>query len=226
MTFRRAIIASTARTAREPVADFSLLPKGALIGLSVAAPVGPMAVLCIRRTLSDGRWLGLVSGLGIALADAFFGGVAAFGLTSISNLLVAHQGIIRLVGGAFLIYLGLTTVRSVAAPLDVEGRVQRGGYAVALGSTLGLTLTNPLTILSFAAIFAGVGFAEERRGGASAGLLVLGVFAGSMLWWLCLTSGVVLVRGRLTVSRLTWANRLSGAVILTFGVIAILSVIT
>jgi threonine/homoserine/homoserine lactone efflux protein len=185
-----------------------------------------MAVLCIRRTLANGRWLGLVSGLGIALADAFFGGVAAFGLTSISNLLVAHQQIIRSVGGAFLVYLGVITIRSVAAPLDVNGQAQRGGYAVALGSTLGLTLTNPLTILSFAAIFAGVGFAEEQRGDASAGLLVLGVFAGSLLWWLFLTSGVVLVRGRLTVSRLTWANRLSGAVILTFGVIAILSVIT
>jgi threonine/homoserine/homoserine lactone efflux protein len=208
------------------VADLSLLPKGVLIGLSVAAPVGPMAVLCIRRTLSNGRWLGLVSGLGIALADAFFGGVAAFGLTSISNLLVAHQGIIRLVGGAFLVCLGVVTILSVAAQLDANVPVQRGGYAVALGSTLGLTLTNPLTILSFAAIFAGVGFAEERRGGASAGLLVLGVFAGSMLWWSLLTSGVVLLRGRLTSSRLTWANRLSGAVILTVGVIAILAAIT
>jgi threonine/homoserine/homoserine lactone efflux protein len=208
------------------VADFSLLPKGVLIGLSVAAPVGPMAVLCIRRTLSNGRWLGLISGLGIALADAFFGGVAAFGLTSISNLLVDHQQVIRLVGGAFLIYLGVITIRSVAAPLDAGVQVQRGGYAVALGSTLGLTLTNPLTILSFAAIFAGVGFAEEQRGGVSAGLLVLGVFAGSMLWWSVLTAGVVLLRGRLTADRLTWANRLSGAVILTFGVIAILSVIT
>lgn len=208
------------------MADFSLLPKGVLIGLSVAAPIGPMAVLCIRRTLSNGRWLGLISGMGVALADAIFGGIAAFGLTSISNLLVSHQHVIRLVGGAFLVYLGVVTIRSVAAPIDAGSQTQRGGYAVALGSTFGLTLTNPLTILAFAAIFAGVGFAEEQRGSASALLLVLGVFAGSMLWWSLLTSGVVLLRGRLTASRLTWANRLSGAVILTFGVIAILSVIT
>jgi threonine/homoserine/homoserine lactone efflux protein len=206
--------------------DWSLLPRGILIGLSVAAPVGPMSVLCIRRTLSNGRLLGLVSGLGVALADAFFGGVAAFGLTSVSNILVDHQNVIRLVGGAFLIYLGLRTLRSRAADLSQTRPEGPRGSLIALGSTLGLTLTNPLTILSFAAIFAGFGFANEKRGGASAGLLVAGVFAGSMFWWIVLTSAVTALRGKLTTGRLTWVNRVSGAIVLIFGVIAIFSVIT
>jgi len=208
------------------VVDWSLLPRGVLIGLSVAAPVGPMSVLCIRRTLSNGRLLGLVSGLGVAMADAVFGGVAAFGLTSVSNLLVEHQNTIRLVGGAFLFWLGYRTLISTAADVSAASQEGRKGLLVAVSSTLGLTFTNPLTVLSFAAIFAGFGFANEKRGGASAGLLVSGVFAGSLLWWLFLISAVVLLRGRLTTTRLTWANRVSGTIILVFGIIAILSAIT
>lgn len=208
------------------MADWSLLPRGVVIGLSVAAPVGPMSVLCIRRTLSSGRLLGLVSGLGVALADAAYGGIAAFGLTSVSNLLVEHQNVIRLIGGVFLIWLGFRTMISAAADLNAARSDGRRGRMVAMGSTFGLTLTNPLTILSFAAIFAGFGFANERRGGGSAALLVAGVFSGSMLWWVIVTSAVVLLRGWLTTRRLTWVNRVSGAVILAFGVIAIASTIT
>jgi threonine/homoserine/homoserine lactone efflux protein len=208
------------------MADWSLLPRGIVIGLSVAAPVGPMSVLCIRRTLSNGRLLGLVSGMGVALADATYGGIAAFGLTSVSSLLVEHQNVIRLIGGAFLIWLGFRTMISTAADLTAARSDGRKDHAVAIGSTFGLTLTNPLTILSFAAIFAGFGFANEQRGGGSAALLVAGVFAGSMLWWLVVTSAVVLLRGRLTTRRLTWVNRVSGAVISIFGMIAIGSAIT
>src|ERR1700712_2345037 len=112
--------------------DWSLLPRGILIGLSVAAPVGPMSVLCIRRTLNSGRLVGLISGLGVALADSFFGGIAAFGLTSISSVLVDHQNLIRLVGGAFLVYLGVHTLRSRAADLSQARQEGRRGYLVAL----------------------------------------------------------------------------------------------
>jgi threonine/homoserine/homoserine lactone efflux protein len=201
--------------------DWGLFPRGILIGVSVAAPVGPMAVLCIRRTLAHGRLAGFVSGLGIASADAVYGAVAAFGLTSVSHLLVDQQAWIRLLGGLFLVYLGLRTVRAPAATTARSGASPGTAAIAAFAATLGLTLTNPLTILSFAAIFAGFGVVEGNRGTWSAAALVTGVFLGSAFWWLVLTTGTGLLRGRLTPARLTWVNRLSGAVIAVFGVVAL-----
>jgi threonine/homoserine/homoserine lactone efflux protein len=206
--------------------DWSLLPRGVVIGLSVAAPVGPMAILCMRRTLTQGRLAGFVSGLGIATADACYGAIAAFGLTSIADTLVDQSSWIRILGGLFLVYLGVKTVRS----RPVEGTAEDGPRRpadglLAFGSTLGLTLTNPTTILSFVAIFAGFGVASGDRKTTSAAALVIGVFAGSALWWLILTSGTGLLRSWLTVPRLTWINRVSGAVIGVFGVLAVASLL-
>lgn len=202
-----------------------MFPRGLLIGVSVAAPVGPMAVLCIRRTLAFGRRTGLVSGSGIASADAVYAAVAAFGLTSITSLLVDLQNPVRLIGGVFLLYLGLTTFRSVASEVggtaDQEGASVAGAYF----STFGLTLTNPATILSFVAIFAGFGVAESGAGTLSAIALVAGVFLGSCLWWLMLITATGLMRSRLNAKRLTWLNRISGVVITTFGVVALVSLI-
>jgi threonine/homoserine/homoserine lactone efflux protein len=203
--------------------DWSLFPRGIVIGLSVAAPIGPMAVLCIRRTLAQGRLSGIVSGLGVATADACYGAIAAFGITSVAALLVDQTTSIRLVGGLFLLYLGLKTLTSppaVAAPEPTDRRASRG--AAAYASTLALTLTNPTTILSFAAIFAGFGVAAGGRGSASAAALVAGVFAGSALWWLLLAGGTGLLRGWLTPARLRWVNRLSGTTIAAFGVLALI----
>jgi threonine/homoserine/homoserine lactone efflux protein len=205
--------------------DASLFPRGLIIGLSVAAPVGPMAVLCIRRTIAYGRLTGLVSGAGIASADAVYGAIAAFGLTSISTFLVDRQDVVRLVGGVFLCYLGLRTLRSRAAEIAGSADAKGSAHAAAYLSTLGLTLTNPTTILSFAAIFSGFGIASEGAGAGSASALVAGVFLGSCLWWLTLTSGTSLLRGWLTAGRLTWLNRISGAAILIFGVLAIASIL-
>ncbi|MEA2582432.1 MAG: hypothetical protein QOF33_517 [Thermomicrobiales bacterium] len=204
--------------------DWNLLPRGVLIGLSVAAPVGPMAILCMRRTLAHGRWAGFVSGLGVATADACYGAVAAFGLTSVADALVDQADRIRIFGGLFLLYLGIKTMRTRPAAADrVDDTKRAPDSLVAYGSTLGLTLTNPTTILSFAAIFAGFGVASEDRKRASAVALVVGVFAGSALWWLLLTGGTGLLREWLTVDRLTWINRVSGAVIVLFGALAIAS---
>jgi threonine/homoserine/homoserine lactone efflux protein len=192
-----------------------VLLRGALIGFSIAAPVGPTGVLCIRRTLAEGRAFGLVSGLGAATADALYGCVAAFGLTFISAALVSHQALLRLVGGIFLCYLGVRTL--LARPAEQAAAVQGGGLLRAYGSTFLLTLTNPMTILAFAAIFAGLGLAEAAGSYASAGLLVLGVFLGSASWWLLLSSIVGIFRARFTPAGLLWVNRISGLMLLGFG---------
>lgn len=192
---------------------------GLIIGFSIAAPVGPIGVLCIRRTLAEGRNHGLVSGLGAATADAVYGCIAAFGLTVISNVFVQQQFWFRLFGGIFMCILGIRTV--LAKPSEKACEQKGRGLLGAYGTTFALTLTNPMTILSFAAIFAGVGVGSTVADYGSAGLLVLSVFAGSALWWLILSGGISLLRNKVTPKILTWINRVSGAVIIGFGVLAL-----
>lgn len=201
--------------------DFSFLLSGIVIGFSIAAPVGPIGLLCIRRTLADGRAAGLVSGLGAASADAVYGCIAGFGLTFISNFLVSQQIWLRVAGGLFLCYLGVKTL--LAQPAEQATATQARGLPAAYASTFFLTLTNPMTILSFTAIFAGLGLANARGDYGSAGILVLGVFSGSALWWLMLSGGVGLFRGKLTPGGLGWVNRLSGGIITGFGLFALFS---
>ena len=171
--------------------DFGFLISGLIIGFSIAAPVGPIGVLCIRRTLAEGRLHGLISGLGAATADAMYGCIAAFGLTFISGALVRQQVWLRLLGGTFLIFLGVKTV--LAKPSEKLSSEKRTGLLGAYGSTFFLTLTNPMTILSFAAIFAGIGLGSAVADYSSAALLVFSVFAGSALWWLILSGTVGLL---------------------------------
>jgi threonine/homoserine/homoserine lactone efflux protein len=192
--------------------------EGIIIGFAIAAPVGPIGVLCIRRTLAEGRISGLVSGLGAATADALYGSVAALGLTFVTNLLVGGESWLRLVGGAFLVFLGVRTF--LAHPAERAAPVGRSGLLGDYASTLFLTLTNPTTILSFAAIFAGVG-AGEANVGLSATMLVPGVFLGSAMWWFVLSGAVGLFRAKLSARGLRWANRASGTIITTFGVLAV-----
>ncbi|MCK4899999.1 MAG: LysE family transporter [Anaerolineales bacterium] len=185
--------------------------------------MGPIGVLCIRRTLTDGRVSGLVTGLGAASADAIYGIVAAFGLVSISNFLIGGQTWLRLVGGIFLCYLGIRTL--LAKPIQDEASIQRTGLASAYASTFILTLTNPLTILSFAAVFAGMGLVSTDGDYGSAVILVLGVFFGSALWWFILVAGVSIFRERFNASMLRWVNIISGVIITAFGLVALLSLI-
>ncbi|MFZ1642595.1 MAG: LysE family transporter [Candidatus Contendobacter sp.] len=195
--------------------------KGMLIGFAIAAPVGPIGLLCIQRTLARGRWSGVLSGLGAASADAVYGGIAGFGLASLANLLLTWQTPLQLLGGLFLLYLGWRTWRTPPAAEQARVRPTRAGLLGDYLSTLALTLTNPVTILAFLAIFAGLGLAAEGRDFAAAGLLVLGVFAGSLLWWLLLAGGVGLLRGRLTPTVLRGINRASGLLIAGFGIWAL-----
>lgn len=199
--------------------DVALLFRSILLGFSIAAPVGPIGVLVIRRTLSEGHSAGLATGLGAATADAFYGLVGALGLTVLSSLLVGGQGWLKLFGGLFLCYLGWRTFTTPPSAAVVAGNSST--HWRAYGETFLLTLTNPATILSFTAMFASLGVGV---GGAGATLAVVGgVFIGSALWWLALCAGVSLLKGKVTAETRVWINRLSGAVILTFGVVAIVS---
>ncbi len=198
------------------------LLKGFIVGFAIAAPVGPIGVLCIRRTLAEGRAIGFLSGLGAATADTSYGAVAAFGLTAIQNTLVAQQFWLHLLGGLFLLYLGLRTFFAVPAEKPA-GDAMRRGWLSAYLSVLGLTLTNPATIFSFALVFAGFRLADTGGNCGAALLLVAGVFLGSAAWWLTLSSVVGVLRERFTRRWMQWVNRLAGVLIVAFGAAALLS---
>jgi len=195
--------------------------KGFVIGFSIAAPVGPIGILCIQRTIAHGRLSGLLTGLGAASADGLYGAVAAFGLKIVSNFLVGAQHWIRLIGGLFLFYLAVRTF--LAKPAQKAGADSHKGLISDYFSTLLLTAANPLTILSFIAVFAGLGLASTGVGGISALVMVLGVFLGSSLWWLILSGGVSFFRAKFTGSSLGIVNKASGAIILIFALLALAS---
>lgn len=201
--------------------NLGLLLQGFLLGFSIAAPVGPIGVLCIRYTLEQGWRAGLTAGLGAASADMVYGAFAAFGITAVSNLLVEGQLWLRAAGGLFLLYLGLRTFfRQPALPGDSPSL---SDMRRAYWTTFGLTLTNPMTILSFAAVIAGLG--STSTGFLPGLLLVAGVFLGSSTWWLLLSGLMHTLRARLGTTTLGLINRASGVVILGFSVIVLRSLV-
>ncbi|MFO7716672.1 LysE family translocator [Desulfosarcina sp.] len=199
--------------------DFSFFIKGLVFGFSIAAPVGPIGILCIRRSLAGGWTAGLLTGMGAATADALYGSAAAFGLAGITGLLVGQRAWIQLFGGLFLCWLGVRIFLSGTeeTPLVAASGKAARGYL----SALLLTLTNPMTILSFAAVFAGLGLGRGAAGHTAAGWMVAGVFIGSMAWWIMLSSASSLFNTRMTARAMRWINRLSGAVLTAFGLAAL-----
>ena len=196
-----------------------------IIGISIAAPVGPIGLLCVRRSLTQGRAAGLISGLGAASADAIYGCIAGFGLTFISSILISQQKNIRLIGGAFLFYLGIRILLSKPKPAGQAAMVKGSSLIGDYTSTFFLTLTNPMTILSFSAIFAGLGLVGAGVNYTSASFLVLGVFIGSSSWWLILSGSVSLFRKKFTSTGMQIVNRISGIIITGFGLFALISLI-
>jgi len=199
--------------------NFSLFLRSFIIGISIAAPVGPIGILCIRRTLSHGKLAGFLSGMGAASADMLYGAIAAFGLTVITNLLVENAFWLQVIGGMFLLYLGIKTF--IEKPAVNVSHPEQDGYFSMYLSTFFLTLTNPITILSFAAIFAGALLGEKINRPL---VMVAGVFIGSAGWWLALSLGVGLMRSRLDQNHMVWINRISGAIIFLFGMVAFVTV--
>jgi len=201
----------------------ALFVRTFLIGIAVAAPVGAMGVLCIQRTLDCGRRAGVVTGLGIATADAFYAGCAAFGVTTLASILAAWQTPLRLVGGGALVCIGVwsalhSPAENTAPPPDPA----RTRHASLYLSAVALTLTNPMTIMAFGAIFASAGLTAAPSPAAAA-VATLGVAFGSLTWWVALTSVVSAARHGLSSKAVTWVSRVSGAAVAAFGVFAVIS---
>jgi threonine/homoserine/homoserine lactone efflux protein len=180
-----------------------------------------LGLLCVNRALSRGPLHGLFSGMGVATADALAAGITALGMTLVSDFLIDHQTFLRTVGGLFLCYLGIKVYRTKPAAQIPVGDV--GGLGRAYTTTFLLTVSNPATILSFVAIYAGWGIRSLSGRYLAAALLAGGVFAGSVLWWLALEVGLLLFRDRFSHSALAWIHRISGAVITAFGIVVFLS---
>ncbi len=209
--------------------------RGFFIGLSIAAPVGPIAVLCIQRTLSKSRFSGLVSGIGAASADMIYGGIAALGLSFVSDFLINQRVWFGLIGGLFLLVLGGKTFTTSLLAIEEDGvrfcitedmNRERLHLLFDYSSTFLLTLSNPMTILAFMAIYAGLGFGIRNASEMTGLWLVVGVFCGSTVWWITLSWVVSLFRNRfLRAQTIQWVNRVSGVVIIAFGIAAIFLVI-
>jgi threonine/homoserine/homoserine lactone efflux protein len=192
--------------------------RGLIIGFTIAAAVGPISLLVIRRTIEHGGVYGFASGLGVATADASYGAIAAFGLTAVTAALVSGKVVLGLVGGVIIALLGIRTMLS--RPGEVAPDAERPGLPGAFASIYALTMTNPMTILSFAAVFAGLGLVSGSTY-SDAAVLTLGVWAGSTLWWVVLTSIVTWLRERVSTRILLWVNRVSGAALVVFGIVAV-----
>ncbi|HEV8031192.1 MAG TPA: LysE family transporter [Stellaceae bacterium] len=193
------------------------LLKGVLVGLIIAVPTGPVGVLCIRRTIFHGQLAGFVSGLGAASADAIFGIIAAFGLSVVSELLLDYQQWLRLGGSAFLLFLGITAFTS--DPLEgTQDQRDPEDLIADFASTFLLTITNPITILAFLAIFAGIGFSGAHATLGRAAILVLGVWIGSLVWWAALALGAGAMRVSFGRQHLVWINRGSGGILVLSGI--------
>jgi threonine/homoserine/homoserine lactone efflux protein len=200
------------------------LLKGILVGLVIAVPVGPVGIMCVRRTIFEGKLVGLVSGFGAATADAMFGIIAGFGITAVADWLLGYQEWLRGIGGCVLILVGGNNLRTnPQAQLDSPPDPESLSWDFL--STFLLTLANPVTIFAFAGIFAAIGLSGAEATFDRAAILVLGVWVGSLLWWLALAFGLTSFARSLDTRYLAWINRASGGILLLSGTALLASLI-
>ena len=215
--------------------ELFLFLKAALVGLSIAAPVGPISLLCIQRTLISGPRLGFISGLGAASADAVYGAIGAFGLTAVTQLFIEATTPLTLFGASFLAWLGFKMILSQPAgdelgsiiASDGADSIKGGDGIKAFASMFALTLSSPVTILSFVAVFSAINGSAEltEQDHSSAFVMVLGVFIGSACWWLMLAAGVSCIRHKLGPQTLLWVSRIAGGVLLSVALYQLASLI-
>lgn len=194
--------------------------KGALVGLSIAAPVGPVAILCIRQSLSYGWLVGIAAGLGTAIADGCFGAIAAFGTQLVQKLIDSHGHWFYLIGGSFLLYIGAKIFQSEIHP-DKKTEKGKRTYAGAFMSTLFLTFASPMTTILFVGMFTTMGVFEKPLAGDNILPLSLGVSFGAFAWWICLTGIVSFVSKKMDFKVFTTLNKISGVAIFLFGLLTI-----
>ncbi|HEX3808692.1 MAG TPA: LysE family transporter [Rhizomicrobium sp.] len=204
-----------------------LILSGVVIGLIVAAPIGPCNLICIRRTLHYGPVNGFVSGMGAAIGDGLFAIITAFGLTAIAQIIEGYSLILQIVGGSLLIVFGINTYLSdpIARHVD-DGKPVREGEAAslvrAIATTFALTMTNPATMFGFAALFAGLsGLSADHPSFVNAAFVVIGVVGGSALWWFTLTTVVGLLHAKIDSKAVKLINHASGILIAIFGFIVL-----
>lgn len=204
-----------------------LIISGAVLGFFAAIPIGPVNLICIRRTLHFGTYYGFMSGLGAALGDCMFASITAFGFTALAQLIVGYSVALQLCGGIFLLAFGVRTFFAPPPP-NFRERLNAPAQSVppharALVSTFMLTVSNPATLVAYTALMAGVGiFADGRPSFVSAALVVCGVFVGSSLWWLTLATVVGLLHARINDRVVRRINEISGLLIATFGALVLL----
>lgn len=200
--------------------ELLFLLKGAFVGASIAAPVGPVAILCIRQTLAYGWLVGIIAGLGTALADGCFGGVAAVGANLVNEALASYGHWFYLIGGSFLLYIGQQIFRSEISKPGTNVKT-KSPYMTAFTSTLLLTFASPMTTILFVGMFSTVGIFDTMEGPENAWPLAIGVVIGAFAWWVMLTGIVAFLRKKLNFKIFTIINKLSGAAIFVFGLFTI-----
>jgi threonine/homoserine/homoserine lactone efflux protein len=203
--------------------------EGAAIGFLIAVPVGPAAVLCIRRSITVGAVAGYMTGIGAALGDAVFGAAAAFGLSFVQQFVTEREAWLLGIGGVALIIMGWATMRNrprtVGDPVADDHEHRVATHLHYASSSFFITVFNPLTVMAFGAAFAGRNLAGVGASLPDAALLVAAVFCGALAWWTIICAAAVSLRTSFTGTGLLWLNRVSGTVILGFGLAALISLL-
>lgn len=204
--------------------DLIFIIKGIIIGISVSAPLGPIGVLCIQRTLNKGFKSGFISGFGAAVADIIYAVIAGFSITFISDFLIENQTYFRIIGGLFLIFIGYRIFSSNPAAQIRKLRTKGNNYYRDFLTSFLVTVSNPITILAFGAIFASFNLIDKETGSIPIVVLILAIFSGAILWWLCLILIVTIFKQRIRLRNLLWINRITGILIIIFALVVIISV--
>ena len=203
--------------------DAASFIQGMIIGLTLAVPIGPLSLVCIHRSITDGRLHGIISGLGVAAADSFYAAVAILGLTVISGIILSNQGLFRALAGFILVLIGIHVFFS--HPSGPGSSDRHESYHKDFLSLLTVALANPLTLIFYAAVLPGLGMVVQYTGTAIAASFVAGVFSGSAAWWIVLCGSLGSLRSSLHSGHLLLINRISGAMVLCFGIFLLLFVI-
>lgn len=197
--------------------------SGALIGLALAAPVGPVGILCIRLALTQGRWASAAAGLGAAAADAIFGAIAGLGLILVQSFIAENQMALGLIGGSIVIGLGISTLRTSTTFDDKPATLM--SLSKDFATTFSMAITNPATMVAAFGLIAAVGPIDQSNDSYAGGRLVVGIFLGSGLWWLALASAAIGLRQRIT-RKLAWINKFSGGLFIAFGAVLVARAVT